>query len=187
MEFKTILLDGVSIQVADDSVKAVETLAKQVKDTMAKVEAKDGEIAALRASHTTALETKDGEIAALKAKVPDAAALDKLITARSGLIDSARKVLGDSFDASGKSDAEIRRAAVAHKLGDKAVGGKSDDYIGAAFDTLAAMSAPAGRDPVRYALRTHVPTRDARTDSYAEMVAGLKDAWKTPSNEKEAA
>lgn len=151
------------------------------------IQAKDGEIAGLKATHDAALAAKDGEIAGLKAQMPTADQMDALIADRANVIDAARKVLGDKFDPKGKSNAEIRRAAVEKRLGAAAVADKSDDYIGAAFDTLTAVGAvaPPSRDPVRDALihPNHTRHVDDGTadDAHDAYVASLRDAWRAPS------
>jgi len=49
----------------------------------------------------------------------------------------AKKIAGDKLgDTAGKSVADVRRMAVAARLGDAAIADKSDDYIEARFDTL---------------------------------------------------
>jgi hypothetical protein len=79
----------------------------------------------------------------------DASALDAAVTARADLIAKA-KVVADQ-DYIGKSEAEIRKMAVAKKFGDEAVANKSDSYIEARFDIAVADAAQA--DPVRDAFK----------------------------------
>ncbi|CAH2606153.1 conserved protein of unknown function (plasmid) [Rhodovastum atsumiense] len=201
MDLLTILVDGASIQTTADGAKAVEALTAALRDAKTRadkaegdiaalaarhgsaIEAKDGEMAALAAAHKAAIEAKDGEIAALAARIPDVAAFDAAIAARSALIDSARKLLGSDYAFAGKTEADIRRAAVAKRLGDKAVDGRSDDYVVAAFDTLVASAAAAPPDPVRDAIRTQAPVTvgdsiQGRADAYREYVEYLKSAHK---------
>lgn len=152
------------------------------------IEAKDGEIAALKASHTSALAAKDGEIAGLKAKAPTAEQMDTLIADRANIIDAARKILGDKFDPKGKSNADLRRAAVEKRLGAAAITDKSDDYVGAAFDTLTAVGAPSGRDPVRDHFVTPgnktllASTKDA-DDAWEASNERLRNAWRSDKKE----
>jgi hypothetical protein len=190
------------ISAIRDANSAALTSAVQAKDGeiaglrgvhTSAIEAKDGEIAGLQAAHKTALDALNGEIAALKAKQPDATAMDALIADRANVIDASRKILGDKYDPKGKSNAEIRRAAVEKRLGAPAVADKSDDYVGAAFDTLTAVGAVGtpGRDPVRDSLVrgsgsnpviNGVTARDA-DEAHAGMVSGLENAWKRPVRE----
>ena len=64
---------------------------------------------------------------------------DARVDARISLIDSARSVLGKGFDAKGKSDRDVRIAAL-QKIDTKAsYVGKSDDYVTAAFDIATSL------------------------------------------------
>ncbi len=98
-------------------------------------------VAELRA----AVEARDGEIAVLRARTAaDATSLDRRAAERGRVVDAARRVLGTGFDASALDLDELRRTAVAAAIGPDAVRGRGDAYVAAAFDTLAALPA-AGR------------------------------------------
>ena len=180
MTTRTIIVDGLPVDVTDKdaaivsralerSAKAVADAEKALADSVADhgnaVAAKDAELA-----------KKDAEIAALKAQVLDAAALDKRVAERSALV-SKVKGLVPAMDATGKSDADLRKAAVEAIRGADAVNGKSEAYIEAAFDLLgdadpvraAAIAAPA---PVSHAY-------DSRREAAAfdKSVANL-NAWR---------
>lgn len=171
--------DAVVTDLKADHGKALDALNGQIA---AQKSANDGTVDALKADHVKAIEAKDGEIAALKAKMPDAAAMDALITARSAVIDAAKKLLGDKFDAAGKTDAEIRRAAVTKRLGDAAVANKSDEYIAAAFDTLTAVTTDSsGADPLRDILTRGTTTVADADSAHAAYVKSLNDGYKNPS------
>ena len=178
---RAVIVDGVSYTMTDQAAQLIERQAQQIKDAKALVDTTQGQMAALKSTHQQALDAKDGEIAALKAKVPDAAMLDAMLTTRAATITAAKRVLGDSFDATGKSEGDIRRAAVGKRLGDAAIVGKSDDYIAAAFDTLKVVDGASGHsDPIRQAIiqgAGPVQTTDV-ADPYEVMCAGLRDAWK---------
>lgn len=191
---RTVLVDGLSIEVTDQGAQAIEKLTRQLGDANDKVTAKDraiadaaaahataiqtkdGEIAALKAQHRTEIEAKDGEIAATKALIPDAAALDALATARADLIGKAKATLGDSFDPTGKPDAEIRRAVVTKTMGDAAKD-MTDAEIGGAFKVVSAGKVAV--DPVRGALRDNrtINVGDAAA-AHAEMLDRMSNAWK---------
>lgn len=95
------------------------------------------------------LEAKAGEIAALKARPPvaDAAAIEAAADERNAVIADAQRIVG-TFDTKGKSTAQIRRDAVTAKLGEAAVQGMSDAAIAGAFATILAglASSPAQVD-----------------------------------------
>lgn len=60
--------------------------------------------------------------------------LDKKVQARVELISSAKPLLGDSFDFTGKSERDIKEAVVQKSKPDFKGDGKSDDYVNAFYD-----------------------------------------------------
>ena len=178
-KMKTLIIDGVSIEVADEAVAVIAKLQSAIAGADAKVSAKDGEIDALKVAHATAL-------AAANARVLDGAALDAAIAARAAVIDAARGILGASFDATGKSDADLRRLAVAAKLTDARIAGKDDAYVAAAFDTLTAVAVPAAKDPIADALAANKPPAKDAVSAYDAHVAWLADAHRSLNNRKDA-
>lgn len=76
---------------------------------------------------TDAVEQKKGE--------------DVRVEARIALLDSARAVLGKDFDAKGKSDREVRIAALQKVDSKLSFDGKSDDYVTASFDIVTKRTA----------------------------------------------
>lgn len=196
-----LTVDGVTIELSDTAREVVSKLltvnSNLVRDndrltgeltaageaTAQVVQAKDGEITAIRAEHSTAIQAKDGEIAALRAQIPDAAALDARATARAALIGDAQRVLGSGFDASGKADAEIRRAVVSHVLGDAAKD-MTDAEVSGAYKVAA--KAPAGADPIRQTIASGLRANDGATvinDAHAAMVDRLRNGWMTPTQQ----
>ena len=126
-------IDGKDFEV-DSVVKAhIEKLEAQ----KAQAEAKATQLDALQGRHD-ALETKlantEKELADEKAKQVSANELEKKVEARVLLIDSAKPLLGDSFDFTGKTDREIKEAVIGTTKQDFKGDGKSDDYINAFFD-----------------------------------------------------
>lgn len=124
---RQVVVDGLTIETTEQGAQALDKLQKQ--------------IAYAAAAHDKALADKDKELAAkdaqiddLKSKVMDAEALDAAIMQRADLIATARKIA--DVDYSGKSLADIRKAAVAAKLGDAAIKDKAEAYIEARFDIL---------------------------------------------------
>ncbi|MGI4802889.1 MAG: DUF2213 domain-containing protein [Janthinobacterium lividum] len=182
---RTLLVDGISISITDQGAQAVEKLQRMLTDAETRISAKDGQMAALNATHAgavaaahgelaaltaahaatvtakdgemaalgrthdAALAAKDGEIAALAARIPDTAVMDALVDQRAAVTAAARRMLGDSFDPKGKTEAEMRRAVVTARLGDAAVAGRQDEFFAAAFDTLALADVAAPADPLR--------------------------------------
>jgi hypothetical protein len=205
---RTVTVDGLSITTTDQGAQMIERLQTQLRDAAAALSTKDGEAAAVKAKHVSALTAKDGEIAALqethrsdmaakdgeivalKTKIPDAAAIDRMMVERGAVIDAAVKIIGASYDPKGKSISDVRRDAVCKRLGESMVADKEDAWVDAAFTTLTAVSPGASmpRDPLRDALRAPVKqTTDAKS-AYDEMTAHLEKSWKRPTiNDRSAA
>ena len=155
-----------------DNLKLTADLATLTGEHAKVVETKDGEILKLQADHKVAIEAKDAEIAKLKSEALTADKLEAAVAERKSVMDAALPVLGAAFDAKGKSVADIRRATVAKRLGDKAVEGKTDEHVAIAFDTLTAVAPPP--DPVRQALASGATATVQAGDS-----AGAYEAMKS--------
>lgn len=201
VSMKTLTIDGHPVELSDAAVIAVSNLQKQLGTAVADnlkltadlntakadhgkaIEAKDGEILKLQAEHAKAIEAKDAEIGKLQGEAITADKLDAAIAERDAVVKAAKPVLGDAFDAKGKSVADIRRAAVAKRLGDKAVEGKTDDHVAIAFDTLTAAG-PQGPDSLGRAVSASVgdaAAGDPRTAAFKAMTDHLTTAWQPKS------
>ncbi|KWV17143.1 DUF2213 domain-containing protein [Xanthomonas translucens] len=167
---RTVMVDGLSVETTDAGAQAITKLQQQVQDSRSALDAAN-------TAHTTAIAAKDAAIAKveaerddLKGKVLTDAALDERVQARGDLVATAKAI--HDADYRGKSDAEVRKAAVIGKLGDAAVAGKADAYIEARFDILA--DSVKATDPVARALRDGVSQRTTVQDNgYAAFVASL--------------
>lgn len=166
---RKVIVDGLSVETTEQGAQAIEKLTKQVGDAQAaNVALADSHKAAIAAKDAE-IAKKDAEIDGLKGKVMDAAALDAAVTARADLIAKAKTVADQDY--TGKSEAEIRKMAVAKKFGDAAVADKSDEYVAARFDIAVEDSANA--DPVRQAVKDGVTTVQVKDNGYAASVAAL--------------
>jgi hypothetical protein len=129
---KKIVLDGLQVDLSDADAVSAAITKLQDKATVAETALAD----AVKA-HDKALAAKDAEIDDLKTKTVDQAKIDALADAKAAVVADAKKVAGDKLGSTaGKTVPEVRRMAVAARLGDAAVADKSDDYIEARFDTL---------------------------------------------------
>lgn len=163
----TLIIDGLQVPNVSDEAKAcIEKLQGQVKDGATA-------LATAQTAHDKALAAKDAEIDDLKTKVVDQAQIDALADAKAAVVADAKAIAGDKLgDTAGKTVADVRRMAVAARLGDAAVADKSDDYIEARFDGLKDAK-PGATDPVRQALADGMPAHV--TDSRA-VVTSLRNA-----------
>lgn len=170
VKLKTVIVDGIPIEANDQAAAVIEALKGKVEGSLAAI--KDGKAThdAALAAKDKELGAKDAEIAALKGKQMTDAQIDALVTQRADVIGKA-KIVDKDVKTEGLSLAAIRRAAVVARLGDAAVKDKSDDYVEALFDGLAASGAP--KDPIAEAARAALG--DRATDGGKDAQA-IKDA-----------
>lgn len=176
MNLRKIQVDGLTIETTDQGAEAIAKLNGMLADKQAAVDAAKqaladatAAVAKLKTDHATELED-------LKKQIPTVDALESMLDKRNVLVDAAKKLVAD-LDCKGKSSAEIRKAVVAKKLGDEHVKDRSDDYIAAQFDALAALNkdAPAASgDPIRDALKGGVTQQN---DGRAKHLAAQAQAW----------
>lgn len=177
MANKIILVDGISVEVTEQGAQVIEKLQRQLSDSAAAVSSMKSAHEKELAVKDSEIGKKDAEIENLKTQILSDADLDRMISERGELIAKARAIV--DADYSGKSPAQIRRAAVAAILGDEALTAKTDAYVEARFDALAESAlkdaAPVGGDP----LRMNVKPKDSQTDNgQSAYEKRLADAWK---------
>lgn len=180
MTLKTVTVDGIPIEVTDQGATVIATLQGRLADAGTKLSDAEKAHAKALADKDGELAKKDAEIDALKAKVVDGAALDKLVQARADLITVAKAIAKD-VKTDGLTDAAIRKAVVAAKLGDEAIKDKADAYIDARFDILA-EDANKTADPFRAVVQNGIQSNDGAGEAskaYAGHITNLQDAWKT--------
>lgn len=184
MTLKTVTVDGIPIEVTDQGATVISTLQQRLADASAGKDKLIADHASVLAAKDADLAKKDAEIDALKGKVMDAAALDAAVKARGDLIAKAKAIV-PTVATDGKSDAEIRLAVVAAKIGDATIKDKPAAYIDARFDILAEDAAKrSGTDPFRTVVQQGLnPTNDADASgkAYQSMADGLTSAWQNPN------
>lgn len=161
VDTKTIMHDGIPLIVTDAAEAVINKLLAE--NTALKTD---------MAAKASELGTKDAKIAELEAAKPTQAAIDALADEKADVVGKARALVGDKLtDTAGKTPAEIRKVAVAAKLGDAAIAGKCDAYIGARFDAL--VDAGGGAGAAAIADATPQAIVDAEADAHAKMVARM--------------
>lgn len=183
---RTVVVDGLSVTTTDQGAQAISKLLKDLESSAAKLTALATDHATAIAAKDKDLAKKDAEVDGLKAKVLSDADLDKRVAARADLIGKAKAIAKD-VKTDGLSDAAIRKAAVAAKLGDAAIADKTDAYIDARFDILVedAVKDAGGADQFRTVVAgglKAVDTAPAAT-AHKAMTDHLSGAWQ---NKKEA-
>lgn len=175
---KTIQYDGLPVEVTDAAEAVINKQAGEIK----RLNDAAAEAATAAGAAAATIATKDGEIAALNAKLKDAEVtperLAALVESRAAVVDQARAIMGDAASFDGKSEQEIRKAAVAHKLGDAAAN-LDDNGINGAFLVIAADSA-TGADPVAKIVGKPVNVGDAaaQADNAFQKANADLNAWR---------
>lgn len=170
--FKSVTIDGITIQTTEQGEQAIAKLQKQLTDSTA-------DLTALRAT----VGEKDKEIGTLKIdlqKLKDAPPpdIDKLVAERSKLVDAALAIAKD-LKTEGLKDTEIRKAAVVAAFGEDMVKDASDAQIEGMF----AAASVTKRDPVADAMRHRKPESAASPtpggdNGQLAYETRLRDAWK---------
>lgn len=176
MATRKIMVDGLEVETTDAGATAIARLQKDA-------EAQAKRLADAEAAHKAALDAKAEEVGALKAALQEAkdalptpAALERLAAERAALVADAKR-LADGVETAGKSAADIRRAAVAARLGDAAMTGDdgkpiTDAEVAGMFRALARTGAPA--DPARRAVADSRPPANDDGWGRAFATAGVQ-------------
>jgi hypothetical protein len=139
-----VKVDGIPYEAGSEShVHAVErhigTVETARDAAVTRADAAEEKLAALETEHARL--KKDAEEAGSQASI------DSLVQKRVGLVDRARKLLGDAYKWAGKTDRQIMGDAL-RKAGRKVGEDATDDYLRGAFDhavdTAGAKGAPTG-------------------------------------------
>jgi hypothetical protein len=176
MATKTILVDGLQVEVTDAAEAAITKLQGQVKDAVSAKDTAEAKVV----EHAATITSKDEQIADLEAKLADAAITPaKLRDAAKQFADvcAKAKALGVAHDEEADIDA-VMKAVVDAKMGDAAKD-FTPEHIAIAFQALTKDAKPA--DKLKDGIRDTVnkTTTDSEAEAaYTEMVSGLQDAWK---------
>ena len=164
MSTKTIIVDGVELDVSDQAAEVVATLQQRLADA--------------DVVYQKAIAVRDAELDAVKAGLLSDVEIERRAEARADLIGLAKAIVGD-VKISGLSDAAIRKAVVLAKIGEGAVEGRSEAYIDARFDMLA-EAIRGTPDPFAAAVKDGIATSQtsmpAAFTAYAAMVRDLQSA-----------
>lgn len=140
-----IHLDEAGNAIVDSYTPDMSLKTDDNKDAQARIDALTGERDGLKADLATtkaALDAANAENTRIKAdsaKLIDPAKVAEMVASRVALESSARRVLGDKFDAKDEkgaplTDRAIMTSAIVKAKPSTALDGKSDDYVRAIFD-----------------------------------------------------
>lgn len=176
---RTVVVDGLSVSTTDQGAQAIAVLQQRIADAATKASQTE-------TAHAALIVTKDTEIGGLKADLKKArdtaikpADLDKMVADRSALV-AVIHTIDAKIVVDGKSDADLRKAAVTAKLGDEMVKDASDAEIAGMFKAIAKDVKPT--DPFREVAKGgfKVATGDAAAqanDAFGKSVDDL-NAWR---------
>ncbi|WP_333571321.1 DUF2213 domain-containing protein [Sphingomonas sp.] len=175
---KITIGDAKDVDLSDGAAVALAVGA--LNTSLADAQAKVGTLTADLSTANTALQAKDGEIAGLQQQLADAQVtpekLQQMADARAEVIGKA-KALAPTIATDGKTEAEIRKAAVQAKLGDKAAA-MTDAAIEGAFAVLTADAKPVA--PRIEPIGTPLVTGDAAAKETAAFAkANDFNSWRT--------
>lgn len=178
---RTVVVDGLSVSTTDQGAQAIAVLQQRIADAATKATQTE-------TAHAAVIAAKDTEIGGLKVELKAAqdsaikpADLDKMVADRAALV-SVVKTIDGKIVVDGKSDADLRKAAVTAKLGDELVKDASDAEIAGMFKAIAKDVKPADpfRDVVKDGLKPSgdaaVQANDALSKSVTDLNAWRKEA-----------
>lgn len=171
---RKVLVDGLQVETTDAGAQAIDKLTKDKA-------ALEQRLADAEKAYSEALAAKDEEIGKLKADLKtaqDAAKIDvdKLVADRAELVETV-KAIDAKIETAGKSDADLRKAAVVAKLGDEMVKDASDAEILGMFKAIAKAADPVA-DAIRSGIKQTVTDAKAQADkALSDSVADL-NAWR---------
>lgn len=183
-----LIFDGIQIDVTEQGKQAIDKLQNRLKDSATKLmNAETVHKTAtekMTTDHKAALDKLQGELDSAKEQVPDVEQLDKLVAERTGIVDSAKKLIKD-FDPAGKSNIDIKKAVILHKDKDAKLDDVSDDYIDGRFSGLT-TSFSKGDDNLNINLGDQGAdgnSGDKVEDARNKHMADSQNAWK-PAEQK---
>jgi hypothetical protein len=163
-----ITIDGVDYEVSDQAAQAVGKLHTRLTDAEMSAEeiekekkAKEDEAEAAKKAAEKTEDSLKAKLDDATSKVPTADALDKLVAARTELVDKVRKILPE-IEWEGKDNASLMKEAVATKCENVQMDSVSTDYIQARFDML--VESVQGVNDLDSAFRQEVTTKDSKVE-----------------------
>lgn len=179
---RTVIVDGLSVVTTEQGAQAIDKIQRD----KASVET---ELSNAQTAHDTALAAKDAELASKDAEIKklkdaklDQTAIDALVADRTDLIQKATLIAEDE-DFSGKTDDEVRHAAVVAVAGADSVEGKTADYVNARFDIAVEEAQTAAdadeKNPIVGAVvDSKSKKQTAQDNGQGKYEENLEGAWK---------
>jgi hypothetical protein len=163
-----ITIDEVDYEVSDQAAQAVGKLHTRLSDAEMSAEeiekekkAKEDEMEEAKKAAEKTEDSLKAKLDDATSKVPTADALDKLVAARTELVDKVRQILPE-IEWKGKDNDSLMKEAVAAKCENVQTDSVSADYIQARFDILA--ESVQGTNDLDNAFRQEVTTEDSKVE-----------------------
>lgn len=186
---KSIVVDGVAIEVEDRGAvyleKHLNTLTQALADAKGKLdkaaaddEEEEEEETRAQDAIRKAFDALTGERDALKKQLSDAtdpAKIDALVAEKAAVASKAKSLLGDKFVADGKTSEQIRKEVVDAKMGDAAKDWSADRVAGC-FDGLQSGGSSAPAKPQTYGYSTQTNQHYTSGDANAGLKQSIADA-----------
>lgn len=202
LQMKTIIVDGLSVNVADDQSasiiqRVIDTATTNLKvmtdafEDFKKKAKKDGEETdkALKDAQAS-VQAKDGEIAVLKKQVTDAAVtpekLDVMVKDRLLVIGKAKTLVDAAYVFDGKTIEQIRKDAVVASLGDSAKTMQDGEIVGAFVALTKDAKAGDSTNQLVDAMSRRPHSSGTNITDAAQVALDARDkemadAWKRPA------
>jgi hypothetical protein len=187
-----ITIDGVDFELSDQAAQAVGKLQEKATDAEEETQKKADELKAkedeMEEEAAKAKKTEECLKAKLddaKSKIPTTETLDTLVSERTAVVDTARKVLPD-IEWVGKDSDTLRKEVVAAKCPNVQLDSVSSDYINARFDMLVESVENNSQQHLDDAFSSQVKnegkeivdTRPADVIAREKMMTDSQNAWK---------
>ena len=161
-----ITIDGVDYEVSDQAAQAVGKLHTRLSDAEMSAKeiekekkAKEDEAEEAKKAASKTEDSLKAKLDDATSKAPTADTLDKLVAARTELVDKVRQILPD-IEWKGKDNDSLMKEVVAAKCENVQMDSVSADYIQARFDILA--ESVQGTNDLDNAFRQEVKTNDGK-------------------------
>jgi hypothetical protein len=186
-----ITIDGVDFEVSDQAAQAVgklqadlESAEKEAQTEAEKAKAKEDEMAEKAEEAKKTEDSLKAKLDDATTKIPTTDALDKMVSERTALVDTIRKVAPD-MEWEGKDSAALKREAVAANYPTLQIDSLSEDYISARFDLLSETIGSNSQHQLDDAFRKKASSKTTDSDdrpadvvAREKMMADSRDAWK---------
>ena len=139
-----VTIDGVTYEVTEQVAQAVSKVQANLTTSQVALDSSnelniqlEADLLAAKAEGKKTTDSMQAQIDTMDAAVPKGEVLAKMVTSQIKLIDDARNLVPE-IKWENKSASDLKKAVIADRMPGVDLAGKSDDYINASFDHIAA-------------------------------------------------